>query len=387
MQFLKQSTTAVLRIGPFVDAADGFTAETGLSIAQADIQISKTGGGFAQTSDATPTTTHDADGWYQCPLTIADTGTPGALDLEIAMGGARPVSRQFSVLPAPIYEMLIAGDGAFIRDATWAAILTGATYNQPTSAGRFLREIQELHRYANRCIWIDTVNGAAGSTPYENGTVDNPVDNMVDLNLLAAATGIGRFDVAPGSSITFAAAQEDQVFMGRRWMLALGGQSISGTSIYGARISGVATGASEPFFEGCHVDTATLPPSHLCRCGLGATVTAVSAGLFMFEACHSQVAGVSAPVFDFGAGLGASDLNFRSYSGGIEIRNMGAGAGAYKMSLEGFGQLIIASSCSSPSTVAIRGHFTVTDNAAGAVTLSDYARYPAEPPSTTKTFP
>jgi hypothetical protein len=75
-QFLKQSTAFTFRIGPFVDSTDGVTAETALSIAQADIQISKAGGAFAQTS-ASPTTTHDADGWYQCPLTTTDTGTLG----------------------------------------------------------------------------------------------------------------------------------------------------------------------------------------------------------------------------------------------------------------------------------------------------------------------
>jgi hypothetical protein len=80
-------------------------------------------------------------------------------------------------------------------------------------------------------------------------------------------------------------------------------------------------------------------------------------------------------VFDFGAGLNASNVNYRHYSGGVEIENMGAGAGAYNMSLEGHGQLIINANCSATSTVAIRGHFTVTDNAGGAVTLSDDARF------------
>jgi hypothetical protein len=45
------------------------------------------------------------------------------------------------------------------------------------------------------------------------------------------------------------------------------------------------------------------------------------------------------------------------------------------MSLEGWGQLVINANCSATSTVAIRGSFSVTDNAGGAVTLSDDARY------------
>ena len=108
MTWLKQSTAFTFRIGPFVDSTDGVTAETGLSIAQADIQISKAGGAFAQTS-ASPTTTHDADGWYQCPLTATDTGTLGPLTVQIVMSGALPVWRDFMVVPANVYEGLVGG--------------------------------------------------------------------------------------------------------------------------------------------------------------------------------------------------------------------------------------------------------------------------------------
>jgi hypothetical protein len=108
MRLLKQSTAFTFRIGPFVDATDGVTAETGLTIAQADIQISKAGGAFAQTS-ASPTTTHDADGWYQCPLTATDTNTLGALTVQIVVSGAAPVWEHFMVLPAQVYDSLVGG--------------------------------------------------------------------------------------------------------------------------------------------------------------------------------------------------------------------------------------------------------------------------------------
>lgn len=107
-QWLKQSTAFTFRIGPFVDSTDGVTAETALTIAQADIQISKNGGAFAQTS-ASPTTTHDADGWYQCPLTSTDTNTLGPLVVQIVMAGALPVWKEFMVVPANVYESLIGG--------------------------------------------------------------------------------------------------------------------------------------------------------------------------------------------------------------------------------------------------------------------------------------
>jgi len=122
MRLLKQSTAITFRAGPFLDDADGKTAETGLTIAQSDIQISKAGGAFAQTSAGSPTTTHDADGWYQCPLTTTDTNTVGLLSVQIAMSGALPVWEHFFVLPAVIYDWITAG----------AAPLS------PTTAGRTL---------------------------------------------------------------------------------------------------------------------------------------------------------------------------------------------------------------------------------------------------------
>ncbi len=106
-RWLKQSTAFTFRIGPFVDSTDGVTAETALTIAQADLQISKNGGAFAQTS-ASPTTTHDADGWYQCPLTATDTNTLGPLTVQIVMAGALPVWEHFMVVPANVYESIIA---------------------------------------------------------------------------------------------------------------------------------------------------------------------------------------------------------------------------------------------------------------------------------------
>jgi hypothetical protein len=107
MMFLKQSTAASFRIGPFLDATDA-ALETGLTIAQADVQISKSGGAFAQTS-AAPTATHDSDGWYICPLTATDTNTLGLLTVQITLAGVLPVWKDFIVLPAQVYDSIVLG--------------------------------------------------------------------------------------------------------------------------------------------------------------------------------------------------------------------------------------------------------------------------------------
>ena len=50
--FLKQSTAYTFRLGPFLDDTDGKTAETGLTISQADVRLSKGGGNFAQKNES-----------------------------------------------------------------------------------------------------------------------------------------------------------------------------------------------------------------------------------------------------------------------------------------------------------------------------------------------
>ena len=193
---------------------------------------------------------------------------------------------------------------------------------------------------------------------------------------LSAALGISRFQIAPGSTITLAATQANQMFLGSSWTLALGGQSIDGSTFQGASVSGIGTNtADSQYFINCNLGAVTLPgDTHCIECAIAGTQTLGEAGDFFYDRCHSGIAGTSTPVLDFGAALNASNLNIRNYSGGFEIQNMGAGTGSYTMSLEGRGQLVINANCSATSTVAIRGHFTVTDNAGGAVTLSDDAR-------------
>ena len=97
MLFLKQSTASQsVLIGPFVDSTDGDTAETGLSIANTDIKLSKNGGTMASKNSGGAT--HDAGGWYTITLDATDTNTVGRLQLSCKVAGALAVFAEFQVL-------------------------------------------------------------------------------------------------------------------------------------------------------------------------------------------------------------------------------------------------------------------------------------------------
>jgi hypothetical protein len=225
--------------------------------------------------------------------------------------------------------------------------------------------------YEMGAVWIDTTASNTNTVVGIDGTSTNPVSTIAAANTIAAATNLNKFEVAPGSSITFAASQTNQIFHGGSWSLALGGQDISNTVFSGCEdISGTGTTATgEAHFDHCTFDGAgtTLGTSHFDNCGFAGTLTLSSAGDYVLNHCYSGVAGGGTPVIDFGAAVGNTNLNMRDYSGGVQIDNKD-GTGTDLMSLEGNGQLIV--SASSSGAINLRGNFKVT-NTGGATIIYD----------------
>lgn len=108
MRYLKQSTSVDLPIGPFLDSGDGVTPETSLTLTQPDIRLKKNAGAWAQKA-AAQSLTHEENGWYEVTLDATDTDTLGQLMLAVHESGALPVWHEFMVLPANVYDSLIAG--------------------------------------------------------------------------------------------------------------------------------------------------------------------------------------------------------------------------------------------------------------------------------------
>lgn len=226
--------------------------------------------------------------------------------------------------------------------------------------------------YEDGAVWIDTVNGAAGTTAYVNGTQHNPVSSIADATTLAVALGLRRFRIGLNSSITLAQGYTGYAFWGRTWTLALGGQACPNCYFEGALASGVVTGGSIRFRD-CFFTTVTLPGAVEVTDSLflGGTVT-LGTGTYYLGGCKGgNPADTTPQVFDFGAAVGSTDLVVQHYSGGIEVRNMGQ-SGTDTLSLNGRGRLIMDST-NTGGTVRIRGSFNV-DNS-GAATVTDDANF------------
>lgn len=106
MRYLKQSTATTLILGPFLDSTDGVTAETALTISQADVLLWKEGGTtLAQKNEAT-SCTHRSNGLYTCPLNTTDTNTLGTLVVSVSESGAVPIRQDYTVVAANVYDSL-----------------------------------------------------------------------------------------------------------------------------------------------------------------------------------------------------------------------------------------------------------------------------------------
>lgn len=176
MSWLRQSTVTTVQIGPELDSTDGNTTEEALTITQADVRLSKHGGTFAQATDANAAV-HDENGWYRKQLDATDTGTLGRLLVAVHEGGALAAWREFMVITAQAWDSLFSTDKLQVHvaemtagiitaaaiatdaigsdelattareeiaDQVWDEVLTGATHNVSTSAGRRLRQLEDV---------------------------------------------------------------------------------------------------------------------------------------------------------------------------------------------------------------------------------------------------
>lgn len=140
MNILKQSTSANVMLGPFLDDTDGKTAEGALSIANTVVWLSKNGGDFAYKHETGDLTADDASnaGWYKFALDSTDTDTLGNLVISVHVSGALPCYRTFTVLPANVFDSLVSTDKLQV-DAVEINSSATAAANQAAAAETVVR--------------------------------------------------------------------------------------------------------------------------------------------------------------------------------------------------------------------------------------------------------
>jgi len=168
--YLKQSTAATIVLGPFVDSTDGDTAETALTIAQADVRLSKNGGAYAQVNEST-SATHMEAGNYSKPLNTTDTGTLGILTVNVKPTGALRVRQDYCVLPANVFDSLISGSD--LLDTSMVQVAGAAVSTSSAQIG----------------VNVVSSGAAAGVTGYKKNTAVTAFMFYMELTAGGPATG------------------------------------------------------------------------------------------------------------------------------------------------------------------------------------------------------
>ena len=219
--FLRQSTSQVVRFGPCLDKTDGVTEETALTLAQADMRLSKDGGAFAQKS-AAGNATHDSDGWYSTTLSTTDTATVGILKLSVHQpANMLPVWETFYVVEEAVYDRDYAASATGKVDVEkWLG--TAVSANTAGIPNVDIVRITNATNPANTLSsWLQTsVNGIAdsGTTTTMVDAALSQADGVWNGAMLLFKTGANNgysalvtdFDAA-SDTITFAPAVPNAV--------------------------------------------------------------------------------------------------------------------------------------------------------------------------------
>lgn len=206
MQELRANTAVDVLIGPFVDEDDGKTAEEGLTLAQADVKLSKLGQALAQKTDANAAT-HDSDGYYNCPLDTTDTASEGCLTLIVHESGALPVRHDYMVLSEAAWDSKYVAKDTGFMDVNIKAVSedTAAADNLESACDNY-----SVTRGLTGTALPAAAADAAGGLPISDaGELDLDTQIGTDIDAILADTNELQTDDIPGTLATIDGIVDD----------------------------------------------------------------------------------------------------------------------------------------------------------------------------------
>jgi hypothetical protein len=239
---------------------------------------------------------------------------------------------------------------------TFGRFATRASASQATT-----QELSTIERAAfEGGVWYDAT-GTAGTT-YPAGTPGQPVNNLTDLKVIAAAFGFQEINLR--GNLTFQ-----------------GGDTLTGFTIFGKSTANLVTidvGATvtDCAFEDldltgglagttqahdCNILAITGFAGELHNCKISTSIICQTGVSVFILDCKSGVQGTSTPFIDLN-GTNA-DCGVRGYDGGIEFRLMTSGNVSVDLNS---GHCVIANS-NAGGTFVVRGTGKLTNNSGGAI--------------------
>ena len=240
MRVLKQSTQVDVLIGPLIDDGDFKSVEesvaynaTGIDVdvikgvTKADVSLANSAGdGYWR---------HVANGYYAVTLSTTDTGTLGRWRVTFEATGVLPCWECFVVVPANIYDSLIAGSDKLYVDAVEISSSSTAADNVEANIGNLDASIAGLN----------DLSAADVNTQVDTALADYDGPTKAEMDAALAAVDLG------GSSLTVGDIADGV------WDEAQSGHTTVGTfgSYLDAKVSSVS-GASGSGADECTITIA-----------------------------------------------------------------------------------------------------------------------------------
>src|SRR3972149_7835065 len=207
---LPQSTAYTFRLGPFLDSTDGNTQENALTVAYTDVLLSKAGGALTAKAETTNLTGTGANAHYTCILGTGDTGTLGSLRVWCHVTGALCVYQDFLIVPALVYNSLVAGSDNLQVDAIQVAGTAQTAGNLAamiTTVDDFVDT--EITAIKTKTDFLPSVTaGAAGGLMIAGS---NAATTFATLTVTGASVFTGNVSYAAGITITQSDLNSDGV--------------------------------------------------------------------------------------------------------------------------------------------------------------------------------
>ena len=174
MQILRQSTQAIVRVGPFVDVGDGFTPQTDITLGGDEAELFKNASVEVDISGRTWAAITGCRGWYDLTLTTDDTDTVGLLTVVMQDDSdCLPVFRDFQVIEETVYDEMFKAAATGVNAACDTAL---SDYGANTTAPPTANAIRDAIVDDATQIDASALNTLSGHDP--GATIAKPGDAM-----------------------------------------------------------------------------------------------------------------------------------------------------------------------------------------------------------------
>ena len=283
----------------------------------------------------------------------------------------------YYLLPAH-QKNIVAGDGeviiAFVSPSVTITdilainqMFVAASLAAPTAA-EIANAVKQnsLLMYYPSGVWLDSVNGTAGTVVGTNGTLTTPVTTLADAVTINASLNQTLYNNKANRTLTLDRTMDYCSLDGPGgWYLALGGQSINGTVIRNSEgITGVATSSTkECFLYDCQLGTSSWGEADFHRCHIiSATITLTQDISYLFDNCVWVPTSGASPILDFGTHTtGARYVVMGNNTGMVTIKTMKIND---ILMLDGDMDVTLDATCTA-GTVYLSGNIRLTNSGSG----------------------